>query len=180
MSMSDRDRSLIIAVFAATLCLMVAGAHAAKPALGRTATADELAAVDISIAPDGKGLPPGSGDAITGKSVYLQKCAACHGENGDGNPADRLVGGTGSLASDGPIKTVGSFWPYATTLFDYIRRAMPLNAPMSLSDAEVYAVTAYVLAINKIIRSDETLDAASLPAVRMPNREGFIDRSGVR
>jgi len=106
-----------------------------------------------------------------------KKCLLCHGADGEGGPMDRLAGGTGTLASAKPIKTVGSFWPYATTLFDYIRRTMPLNAPMSLTDDEVYAVTAYLLAMNGIVSRNQTLDAESLPAVRMPNRDGFIDRS---
>ena len=156
------------------------GSSAAETDLGRPATSDEIAAIDISIPPDGEGLPPGSGDVATGKFIYMQKCASCHAEDGKGRPADSLAGGTGSLASDEPVKTVGSFWPYATTLFDYIRRGMPLNAPMSLTDDEVYAVTAYLLAINGIVSTDQTLDAESLPAVRMPNHDGFIDRSGVQ
>lgn len=148
--------------------------------LGRLATAEEISAIDISISPDGEGLPAGTGNAITGKVVYTQKCASCHAADGKGKPADALAGGMGSLNSAKPVKTVGSYWPYATTLFDYIRRAMPLNAPMSLRDDEVYAITAYLLAINGIISMEQTLDAESLPAIQMPNRNGFVDRSGVQ
>jgi len=155
-------------------------ACASETDLGRAAAPDEIAAIDISITPDGEGLPPGNGDAVAGKTIYTRKCASCHAEDGQGKPADRLAGGIGSLDSDTPVKTVGSFWPYATILFDYIRRAMPLNAPLSLTDDEVYAVTAYLLAINGIVATNQTLDAESLPAVRMPNRDGFIDRSGVQ
>ena len=163
------------------ILLMLANhALAADINLGRPASVADIAAIDISIPPDGKGLPPGSGDATAGETVYEQKCASCHAAGGEGKPADAVAGGIGSLATAKPIKTVGSFWPYATTLFDYIRRAMPLNAPMSLTDDEVYAVTAYVLVINEIISTEVILDADSLPAVQMPNRDGFTDRSGVQ
>lgn len=155
-------------------------AVAGEPGLGRPATDAEITAIDISIPPDGEGLPAGSGDAAAGKIVYAAKCASCHAVDGKGKPADSLVGGTGSLGSGKPVKSVASFWPYATTLFDYIRRAMPLDAPMSLSNEEVYAVTAYVLSLNGIVSGNQMLDADSLPAVRMPNRNGFNDRSGVR
>lgn len=155
-------------------------ACASETDLGRAATPEEIAGIDISIPPDGEGLPAGRGNAVTGKVIYAQKCASCHAADGKGKAADALVDGMGSLASAKPVKTVGSFWPYATTLFDYIRRAMPLNAPMSLSDDEVYAITAYLLAINGIVSMEQTLDAESLPVIRMPNRNGFIDRSGVR
>lgn len=160
--------------------MLVNQAHTADISLGRPASVADIAAIDISIPPDGKGLPPGSGDATAGEMVYEQKCASCHAAGGKGKPADALVGGIGSLSTGKPMKTVGSFWPYATTLFDYIRRSMPLDAPMSLTDDEVYAVTAYVLAINGLISTEVTLDADSLPAVRMPNRDGFSDRSGVQ
>jgi S-disulfanyl-L-cysteine oxidoreductase SoxD len=126
------------------------------------------------VRPDGMGLPDGSGTAGRGKEVFAGNCAACHGDNGQGGIKDRLVGGQGTLASDNPIKTVGSFWPYATTLFDYIHRAMPYQAPGSLSVDDYYAVTAYVLSLNGILAPDGNLDKETLPRVRMPNRDGFI------
>ncbi|MEA2989557.1 MAG: S-disulfanyl-L-cysteine oxidoreductase SoxD, partial [Alphaproteobacteria bacterium] len=108
-------------------------------------------------------------------AVYAAKCQACHGEKGAGQPNDRLVGGAGSLApGNAPVKTVGSYWPYATTLFDYVRRAMPFQDSKSLTDDEVYAVSAYILNLNGIIAANDVMDAQSLPKVRMPNRDGFI------
>jgi cytochrome c len=151
-----------------------------SPALGEPASAAEIALVDVSIPPSGAGLPRGSGDARAGAKVYAAKCQACHGEKGAGKPADALVGGIGTLASASPVRTVGSFWPHATTLFDYTRRAMPTNAPRTLTDDEVYAVTAYILHLNGIISETHTLNAETLPQVRMPNREGFVDRSHAR
>jgi mono/diheme cytochrome c family protein len=147
------------------------------PGLGRVASAEEVAAWDISIPPSGAGLPAGSGSARQGEAVYVAKCQACHGAKGVGKPADALVGGIGSLASGKAVLTVGSYWPYATTLFDYIRRAMPTTNPMSLSDNEVYAVTAYVLHLNGILDEASVLDARTLPKVTMPNRDGFVDWS---
>jgi cytochrome c len=147
------------------------------PNLGHVATAQELRAADISIPPSGAGLPAGSGDAKQGAPVYAAKCQACHGEKGVGKPADALVGGIGSLATAKPVRTVGSFWPYATTLFDYTRRAMPLQSPKSLTDDEVYAVTAYVLFINGIVAENAPMNAQTLPQVKMPNRDGFVDYS---
>ncbi|MDE5443184.1 c-type cytochrome [Bradyrhizobium sp. CSA207] len=141
---------------------------------GRRPTPDEIRLWDIDVRPDGKGLPEGSGAVARGKQVFEENCAACHGDGGQGGIKDRLVGGQGTLASDMPVKTVGSFWPYATTLFDYIRRAMPYPAPGSLSDDDTYAVTAYILSLNGIISADASLDKASLPQVKMPNRDGFI------
>ena len=121
------------------------------------------------------GCRPAAAPRKKGETVYAEKCVACHGENGAGKPNDQLVGGRGSLSGDqAPVKTVGSFWPYATTLFDYVRRAMPLNAPKSLSDDEVYAVSAYILQLNGIIGEADAMDAQTLPQVRMPNRDGFI------
>src|SRR3974390_2964865 len=148
---------------------------AESPNLGRLAIPEEIAPWDISIGPDGVGLPPGHGTPKQGEAVYAAKCVGCHGEKGAGKPNDQLVGGRGSLSGDqAPIKTVGSFWPYATTLFDYVRRAMPLGASKSLSDDEVYAVAAYILQLNSIIAENEVMNAKSLPKVRMPNRDGFI------
>jgi S-disulfanyl-L-cysteine oxidoreductase SoxD len=154
--------------------------HRASPRLGEVATPADIASVDISIPPSGIGLPPGAGDARMGAKVYAAKCQACHGEKGTGKPADPLVGGLGTLASPSPVRTVGSYWPYATTLFDYTRRAMPTTAPQSLTADEVYAVTAYVLYLNGIISESHTLDAQTLPRVQMPNRDGFVDYSKVR
>lgn len=148
--------------------------------LGQPATAAEVALVDISIPPSGEGLPPGRGDARAGARVYAAKCQSCHGEKGAGKPADALVGGIGTLRDANAVRTVGSYWPHATTLFDYTRRAMPTTAPQSLTDEEVYAVTAYILHLNGIIAEDHVLDAQTLPRVRMPNRDGFIDRSRQR
>jgi len=153
-------------------------AAAAEPpfGFGRAATPQEIAGADIDIHPDGTGLPPGSGSVEQGAALYAATCAACHGEHGD-KPLDvtmLLVGGAGTLATPKAVQTVGSYWPYATTLFDYIRRAMPFPAPRSLTPDEVYAVTAYVLRLNGIVPDGTVLDAATLPGVRMPNRDGFI------
>lgn len=170
-----------VLLLAAGLCAAAALAAGATerpqgPGLGKPASPAAVAAADISIGPDGAGLPPGSGDAVRGARVYVEKCQSCHGAEGGGLPNDRLTGGIGSLASERPVKTVASYWPYATTLFDYVRRAMPLQAPQSLSDDEVYAVTAYLLSIDGIVPGDAVMDARSLPAVPMPNRDGFIRR----
>jgi mono/diheme cytochrome c family protein len=144
------------------------------PNLGRPATQAEVAGWDVSIAPDGRGLPPGSGTPSQGALVYTQKCQACHGEKGVGGPNDRLVGGQGSLASKTPVRTIGSYWPFSTTVFDYVRRAMPFVQPHSLSDNEVYAVTAYLLSLNGIIGEQDVMNAETLPKVKMPNRDNFI------
>jgi len=152
---------------------IISTAAAQGPDLGHPVAPDELAAWDISIGPDGAGLPPGSGTPQQGEAVYIAKCIACHGEKGAGKPNDALAGGRGTLGDQAPVKTVGSFWPYATTLFDYVRRAMPLNESKTLSNDEVYAVVAYVLRLNGIIEDNETIDARTLPKVRMPNADGF-------
>ena len=150
-------------------------AYAAEPyGFGRPPTPQEIAGWDIDISPDGAGLPPGRGDVRQGEAIFAAKCASCHGPHGEGKPMDRLVGGLGTLRDKKPEKTVGSYWPYATTLFDYVRRAMPLNAPQSLTADEVYAVSAYVLSLNGIVPQDTTLDAANLANVKMPNRDGFV------
>ena len=171
----------IVVIAAAALAACAVQPPAGKPlALGTAVSAEEVARWDISIPPSGAGLPKGSGTARQGLQVYEQKCLACHGAKGVGKPADVLVGGVGSLASKTPLRTVGSYWPYATTLFDYVRRSMPIANPLSLSDDEVYAVSAYVLYLNGIVGVDDQMNAQSLPLVKMPNRDGFISDWPVR
>ncbi|WGS18703.1 MULTISPECIES: cytochrome c [unclassified Bradyrhizobium] len=171
-------------VGAASLCLaalpLTVGALAQDTppfGFGSPTTQQELAKF-FAIPPDGRGLPPGSGDATLGAKIYAQNCTSCHGDHLEGNPAkgvggDKLIGGRGTLATKTPIKTVESYWPYATTLFDYVKRAMPFNAPGSLSDDDVYSVVAYILAQATIINPTETMNATTLPKVVMPNRDGF-------
>jgi cytochrome c len=144
------------------------------PNLGREANPTQIAGWDISVGPDGAGLPPGKGTAAEGAVVYEQKCLACHGAAGAGQPNDRLVGGQGTLASGTPVKTIGSYWPYATTVFDYVRRSMPYTQAQSLTNDEVYALTAYLLRLNGIIGETDQIDARTLPAVKMPNEPNFI------
>jgi len=150
--------------------LLAAGAVAEPLGIGRSPSPEMLTQWDSDISADGAGLPPGHGSAAEGKAVFETACAACHALSTAG-PA--LAGGQGTLATPRPVRTVGSYWPYATTLFDYVRRAMPFNAPHSLSDDQVYAVTAYILQMNNIVPAGAVLDATSLPAVQMPNRGGF-------
>ncbi len=142
--------------------------------LGKGISEEDLAPWDISVDPNGSRLPSGSGTAAKGAEVWADNCSACHGEKAEDGPAGALVGGVGSLTSDAPVKTVGSFWPYATTLFDYVRRAMPYHAPGSLSDDDHYAVVAYLLERNGIIDEDDVMSAKTLPKVKMPNHDGFI------
>jgi cytochrome c len=130
------------------------------------------------VRPDGRGLPDGRGSVAEGQAIYDAKCASCHGTFGESNDYMALAGGVGTLASDQPQRTLGSKLNHATTLFDYIRRAMPFNAPQSLTSDEVYALTAYVLNLNDIVPADATLDRASILAVKMPNRDGFTTDHG--
>ena len=145
------------------------------PNLGKAVTPGELAAWDINILPDGTGLPPGAGKPTEGARIYVAKCAMCHGENGKGGTNARLVGGE-TIKDMESEKTIANFWPYPTTVFDYIRRAMPWQQPMTLTNDQVYALTAYILASNKLIGENDAIDAKTLPKVRMPNRDGFIIR----
>ena len=143
------------------------------PHLGVPVSPADIAAWDISIGPSGAGLPQGSGTAAAGASVYNTKCIACHGEKGTGKPSDQLVGGNGTLRDAAPVRTVGSYWPYATTLFDYIRRAMPWPQPQSLSADEVYSLTAYLLFLNGVVGETDVMNATTLPKVVMPNHDNF-------
>lgn len=173
---SRPQRTLVLAAGGALALLLAAMPAQAQSriGLGRAATADEIKGWDIDIGRDGEGLPPGGGAVAQGHALYDAQCSACHGARGEGGLGDRLAGGEGTLASAKPVKTVGSYWPYAPTLFDYIRRAMPLTAPQSLSNDEVYAVAAYVLHLNGLVPDDARLDAKSLSAIRMPNRDRFV------
>src|SRR5438477_5516779 len=171
--MSMRDLALVM------LSLVIAGcagtaAVVETPNLGQPVKETEVAGWDISIAPDGAGLPAGRGTSAQGALVYEAKCQTCHGAKGAGQPNDRLVGGQGTLAGNAPVRPIGSYWPYATTVFDYVRRAMPFIQPQSLTDDEVYAVTAYLLNLNDIIGDQDEMNAQTLPRVTMPNRENFI------
>ena len=142
--------------------------------IGRPATPAEIAGWNIDIDRYGHNLPPGSGSVSRGHEVFDRKCAACHGTKGEGGVGDRLVGGQGSLSTPEPVETVGSYWPYATTLFDYIRRAMPQDAPQSLSNDDVYAVSAYILNLNGLLPANATLDGETLVDVKMPNRSMLV------
>jgi cytochrome c len=166
-----------LALAALSSTAIAAGPVKTSYGFGTTPADDELARF-LSPLPDGRGLPSGSGSVLEGKSVYQQQCASCHGENLQGGTGDRLIGGRGSLVNEDPkkppVKTVESYWPYATTLFDYVKRAMPLTAPDSLRNDQVYAVTAYILSQAKIVSDDAIMDAQTLPKVVMPNRDGFV------
>ena len=154
-----------------------APASAAKFDFGTTPSAAEIAAIDIDAMPDGRGLPPGSGTPAAGAKVYADKCLTCHGDKLQGVGATggaALIGGRGSIGTPKTKKTVESYWPYASTLFDYVKRAMPFNAPGSLSNDEIYAVSAYVLNMGKIIGDKDVMNAKTLPKVSMPNKDGFI------
>jgi cytochrome c len=150
-------------------------AQSPRYGVGRPPTLEEIRALGSAIAPDGTGLPPGAGTVAEGRTIFAAQCARCHGPAGEGAVGARLVGGRGTLATPRPLKTVGSFWPYATTLWDYVNRAMPFDRPGLLEPAEVYAAVAYVLNLNGIIDESQVMDAASLPKVKMPNRDGFVD-----
>jgi cytochrome c len=150
-------------------------AWAQTPNLGKPLTPADIAVWDINVLPDGTGLPPGSGTPAQGANIYSIKCAMCHGENGKGGSNARLVGGD-PIKDMETDKTIANFWPFATTIFDYIRRAMPWRQPRTLSNDEVYALTAYILSLNKLIGENEVMNAQTLPKVRMPNRNGFIPR----
>ena len=160
----------------ACFCLALAAAQSSAegPGLGEALTPEAVASLDYVVLPDGSGLPAGSGNAVRGAELYERHCLSCHGKNGADGVNDRLAGGHGTIDGERPIKTVGSYWPYATTVFDYIRRAMPYQAPGSLAADEVYSLTAYVLFLNDVVEETEELDSATLAAVKMPNRDNFV------
>jgi len=152
-------------------------AQSPKYGVGRAPTPDEVAAMDFSVLPDGTGLPEGRGTAAEGREVYVRRCARCHGPKGEGGDEPKqspLVGGRGSLKTPKPLKTVGSFWPYAPTVWDYVNRAMPLDRPGTLTHNQVYSVVAFILSMNGIIGENEVLDARTLSKIRMPNHDGFV------
>jgi cytochrome c5 len=157
--------------------LLVSGpALAESPGLGKPISEADIKAWDIAVMPDGTGLPPGRGSAAEGLKVYAEKCSACHGDGGKGGPGypPALFGGPPLTSGIDTQKTIGNFWGHSTTVFDFVRRAMPFNQPRSLTNDELYAVTAYLLALNKIIGDTDEMNAETLPKVKMPNRDNFI------
>lgn len=148
--------------------------------LGQPVTEQALQEWDLIVLPDGTGLPEAKGTGVQGKAVYEQKCAACHGSPGPLAAGAPVLFVDSTSEGSGALRTVGNYWPYASTLFDYVRRAMPATAPKSLSNEEVYQVVAYVLAINGIIAQDLELNNINLPQIEMPNRDGFVDRSQIQ
>lgn len=164
-----------LAAAGAALMLTAAGAQAEKFGLGREATQDEIAAWDIDVRPDGEGLPEGSGDVMTGEEIFTEQCAVCHGDFGEGvGRWPVLAGGQGTLTNARPVKTVGSYWPYLSTVYDYVHRAMPFGAAQSLSGDEVYALTAYILYLNDLVDDEFVLSKENFAEVKMPNEENFF------
>lgn len=177
MSMPDELRGctrILLIFMCLSFAMPVYSEQHKSPGLGQSASEEMIKAWDLTIFPDGRGLPGGQGGVNEGKIVYEEYCAVCHGPEGMGGSAEELAGGEQGLTGEYPDKTIGTYWPYASTLFDFIRRSMPLTAPGSLNDDQVYAVAAYLLYVNGIIAQDSELNAQTLPAVQMPNRDGFI------
>ncbi len=158
----------------AAMPAMSAEENAGGYGIGKSPTDKEIRAWDIDVSPTGDGLPSGRGTVKQGAQVFADKCAVCHGATGTEGPQDRLVGGQNTLQTPNPVRTIGSYWPFATTLYDYIHRAMPYNAPQSLSPEETYSVIAWLLYQNQIIREDAVVDDQTLPRIQMPNRNGFV------
>ena len=169
-----KRNAIVLAVLASSVPL---AAQSPTFGVGRPVTTEEIRDLGVAIAPDGGGLPEGSGTVAAGRDVFVAQCARCHGPKGEGDVGPALAGGQGTLRAARPLKTVGSYWPYATTLYDYIHRAMPYNTPQSLKPDEVYAVVAWILHRNGIIPEDAVMDATTLPGVQMPNRRGFLPDS---
>ena len=181
MAASRTSSSIALAMFLAVGSLRAAEPPPVSLGIGRPASVHDISAKDLTVLPDGTGLPAGKGSAQEGAKLYAAHCAACHGDRGEGRGEfSALVGGRGSLASDKPVLTVGSYWPYATTLFDYIRRAMPYQGSGELSANDIYALTAWILAENKIVKPGSVLTERTLPAVQMPNKSGFEDAAAAK
>ncbi len=174
MRMTPLHTVFVSAAVAMALSSDVAAQTSARLGIGRAATPEEIRAIDIDVMPDGRGLPPGKGTVAEGAAVYAAKCQSCHGANGQGGSFDRLAG------RDQNVRTIGNYWPYATTLYDYTARSMPFMQPGTLAPNEVYAVVAYLLNLNEIIPDSAVMDSASLPKVKMPARDRFVkdDRTG--
>ncbi len=172
--MSMRSAAAALALLTAGCASAPAPAPLPAPRLGQAVTAAEVARWNGDVFPDGRGLPPGRGVAADGDALFRLHCQICHGPAGRGASAEELAGSNEPLTSETPDKTIGSYWPYATTLFDFIRRAKPMGAPGSLTADEVYALSAYLLSINGVIDAAQEMNARTLPAVRMPNRDGFV------
>lgn len=181
MAASRTSSGIALAVFLVAGSLWAAEPPAVPLEIGRPASVHDISTRDLTVLPDGTGLPPGKGSAEEGAALYAAQCAVCHGDRGEGRgDFSALVGGRGSLASDKPLLTVGSYWPYATTVFDYIRRAMPYQGSGELSANDIYALTAWILAENKIVKPTSVLTEHTLPAVQMPNRKGFEDAAAAK
>ena len=166
-------RKFVVAAAVAALALTAGMAAAESPHLGKPISPSDLKPWDLNVLPDGSNLPPGGGKAADGQKIFAEKCAACHGEKGEGGLAARVIGGPPKATLDGG-KVIANYYPYATTVFDFIRRSMPWSAPRTLTDQEVYALTAYILAANKLIPEDQEMNATTLPQVKMPNRDNFV------
>ena len=167
-------RSAAIVALASWLSAASLAAQSQTFGVGRPPTPEEIRELGSAIAPDGTGLPEGSGSVPAGREVFAARCAKCHGPKGEGDIGPILFGGRGTLKTPRPLKTVGSFWPYSTTIWDYVNRAMPFDQPGLLKPQDVYAVVAFILNINDIIPAEAVMDAKTLPQVRMPNRDGFV------
>ncbi len=167
-------RSILFASALLTCLITNAAEYEPVPKRGKPASTEHIQAWNLSVYPDGRGLPIGQGGVKEGESLYAMHCSTCHGERGIGGSAEELSGGMQGLTGEYPDKTIGTYWPYAPTLFDFIRRSMPLYAPGSLSVNETYAVVAYLLFVNEVIKEDMTITQENLALIKMPNRDGFI------
>jgi hypothetical protein len=174
MSMRSLTTAAALISAFAVVPLAAAAETSKAPHLGISMSKDDIARWDLTIFPDGRGLPPGRGTAKEGHAIYAERCASCHGANGEGATAEELIGEPKPPSPENPSKAIGSYWPYPTTVFDFIRRSMPPGAPGSLSADQIYAVTAYLLAASKIIADNDEMNAETLPKIKMPNRDGFI------